>query len=133
MRISKQLTRLMALMGVVLSLGMRAVFAQEGYPLDGTWRGEWGQPGQAGTLAVIVMNWDGTTINGRINPGRNTLQFTKANLDASHWQVYFEAMTKDGVPIVIEGKLANIGSYQRTITGTWTQAGVANPIVLTRE
>lgn len=107
--------------------------AQEGYPLDGTWRGEWGQPGEAGTLAVVVMNWDGSTINGRINPGRNTIRFTGATLDPQNWTVHIEASGTEGEPIVIDGVLENIGSYQRTITGTWTIAGVENRIVLTRE
>lgn len=107
--------------------------AQEGYPLDGTWRGEWGQPGQDGTLAVVVMNWDGSLINGRINPGRNTINFTKASLDATNWMVHIEAASREGALIVIDGKLENIGSYNRTITGTWTQGGVENQIVLTRE
>lgn len=107
--------------------------AQEGYPLDGTWRGEWGQSGSAGTLAVVVMNWDGTTINGRINPGRNTIRFTSASLNAENWTVHIEASSPEGEAIVIEGVLENLGSYNRTITGTWTIGGVANQIVLTRE
>lgn len=104
--------------------------AQEGYPLDGTWRGEWGQQAN---VAVVVMNWDGVRINGRINPGRNTINFTEAVLDAANWMVHIEANTKEGELIVIDGKLENIGSYNRTITGTWVQGGVENPIVLTRE
>ena len=107
--------------------------AQEGYPLDGTWRGEYGQPGAEGTLAVVVMNWDGTTINGRINPGRNTINFTSASLNAENWTVHFEAVAPDGKPIVVDGVLENIGSYKRTITGTWKVGDVESPIVLTRE
>jgi hypothetical protein len=107
--------------------------AQEGYPLDGTWRGEWARPGEEGTLAVIVMNWDGSTIEGRINPGRNTINFDNAALDAENWTVHIEATDPEGRPIVIDGVLENIGSYNRTITGTWTLAGVEHQIVLTRE
>ncbi|MES2603758.1 MAG: hypothetical protein V4603_02410 [Pseudomonadota bacterium] len=103
---------------------------QEGYPLDGTWRGEGGQPPET---VVVVMSWDGATINGRINPGRNTINFTSAKLDAANWQLHAEAMSKEGEVIVIDAKLENIGSYTRTLTGTWTVDGVANPIVLTRE
>ena len=90
--------------------------AQEGYPLDGTWRGEWGQAGGEQTLAVVVMNWDGTTINGRINPGRNTINFTS-----------------EGETIVIDGVLSELGSYHRKLTGTWISGGVENQLVLTRE
>ena len=38
-----------------------------------------------------------------------------------NWTVHFEADAKDGSHIVIDGKLDNIGSYNRTITGTWTE------------
>ncbi|MES2626374.1 MAG: hypothetical protein V4628_13905 [Pseudomonadota bacterium] len=107
--------------------------AQEGYPLDGTWRGEYGQPGAEGTLAVVVMEWDGSVINGRINPGRNTINFTSASLNPENWSVHFEATSPQGQPIVVDGVLENIGSYTRTITGTWKVGDVESPIVLTRE
>ena len=107
--------------------------AQEGYPLDGTWRGEWGQSGGEGTLAVVVMGWDGTTISGRINPGRNTINFTSATLNPVDWSVHIEAQTREGEIIGIEGVLADLGSYHRTLTGTWTSGGVENQLVLARE
>lgn len=110
-----------------------SAFAQEGYPLDGTWRGEWGQPGAEGTLAVVVMSWDGTAISGRINPGRNTISFTSAALNPADWSVHIEAQTREGEIIVIDGVLADLGSYHRTLSGTWTSGGVENQLVLTRE
>ncbi|MDT8397905.1 MAG: hypothetical protein RQ899_04745 [Pseudomonadales bacterium] len=106
--------------------------AQEGFPLDGTWRGQWGSEGEK-TLVVIVMAWDGEHITGRINPGRNAVNISAAELDASNWQVRIEATARSGEPIVIAGVLENIGSYQRTITGTWTIGGVESPLILTRE
>ena len=114
---------------ILLSL---AASAQEGYPQDGTWRGEWGQPGGEMTMAVVVMNWDGA-INGRINPGRNMTFFEEASLDPDTWTVRFTSTSKAGEPIVFEGVLENIGSYNRTISGTWTIAGVDNALTLTRE
>jgi len=110
-----------------------AALAQEGYPLDGTWRGEWGQAGGEQTLAVVVMNWDGKMINGRINPGRNTINFTSAALNPADWSVHIEAQTRDGEQIIIDGMLSDLGSYHRKLTGTWTSAGVENQLVLTRE
>jgi len=107
---------------------------QEGFPLDGTWRGEWGVPGDDElTMAVIVMNWDGEQISGRINPGRNMIFFEEASLDAENWIVRFSSTSKEGQPIMYEGVLEDIGSYNRTISGTWTIAGVENQLVLTRE
>jgi orotidine-5'-phosphate decarboxylase len=35
--------------------------------------------------------------------------------------VHIEATTKDGQPVVADGKLADIGSYHRMIKGTWSQ------------
>lgn len=107
--------------------------AQEGYPLNGTWRGYWGVPGGEKTLVVIVMNWDGENINGRINPGRNMIFFEEANLNPENWGVRFSSTSKQGEPITFEGVLENIGAYDRTLRGTWTVAGVENQLVLTRE
>src|SRR5687767_4617505 len=121
------------LLFIVAALSGLLAFAQEGYPLDGTWRGEYGQPGAEGTLAVVVMEWDGSVINGRINPGRNTINFTSASLNPENWTVHFEAVAADGKPIVVDGVLENIGSYTRTITGTWKVGDVESPIVLRRE
>lgn len=75
----------------------------------------------------------GTRIEGRINPGRNTSNFTAATLDASQWGVHIEAVTREGQSIVIDGTLADLGSYHRTLTGTWTVDGTAYPLTLTRE
>jgi hypothetical protein len=109
--------------------------SQEGFPLDGTWRGQWGSADKPAAV-VIVMTWDGKNINGLINPGRNSARFSAAELRPSDWTVRFEAaMPSDAgtVPIVIEGKLDDIGSYHRTITGTWTQAGKQHIFKVTRE
>ena len=122
-----KLCKPMMLSALLLSV---SAFGQEGYPLDGTWRGEWGADK---TLAVVVMDWDGTTINGRINPGRNTINFTSASLNATDWTVHIEAQTREGQPIVIDGKLDELGSYHRTLTGTWTQDGATHPLTLKRE
>ena len=107
--------------------------AQEGFPLDGTWRGFWSVPGEEETLVVIVMDLDGENINGRINPGRNMVFFEEASLDPENWMVRFTSTSKADEPIVFEGTLENLGAYDRTITGTWTIAGVENQLVLTRE
>lgn len=109
-----------------------AAHSQEGYPLDGTWRGEWGPDGGKNAV-VIVMKWDGTNVNGMINPGRNVVRFAGPVLDPSNWTVRIEAQSADGQPIVIAAKLDDIGSYNRTLTGSWTQAGVDHPFKMARE
>lgn len=106
---------------------------QEGYPLDGTWRGQWGDASTGPNRVVIVMKWDGDNINGTINPGPNSIPFTAAVLDPAVWRVHFEAMTHEGEPVEIDGTLEDIGSYNRSIEGTWTQAGTHYEFKITRE
>jgi hypothetical protein len=109
------------------------VSAQEGYPLDGTWRGEWGPADGQRTPVVIVMKWDGDNISGQINPGPASLPFDQASLDPSNWTVHIEAATADGTAITIDGSLGDIGSYNRWIEGTWDQGGTEHPFKITRE
>ena len=58
-----------------------AAYGQEGFPLDGTWRGDWGTTPTDRTTVVLVMKWDGTNINGMINPGPDSVPFTVAVLN----------------------------------------------------
>ena len=109
-----------------------AVGSQEGFPLDGTWRGEWGPAGNKNPV-VIAMKWDGKNVNGMINPGRNVVRFSGPVLEPSGWTMHIEASSVDGQPIVIDAKLDDIGSYNRTLTGTWKQAGVDHPFKMARE
>jgi len=99
--------------------------AQFGHPLKGTWSGDWGPNKQERKRVLLDINWDGKALTGAINPGPNAVTLQKATLDPSNWSVHFEAESKDaaGKPIryVIDGKLENIGAYQRVITGTWTE------------
>jgi hypothetical protein len=111
--------------------------AQEGYPLDGTWRGAWGPAGGPQTAVVIVMRWDGERIDGIVNPGRTSTAFSAAQLNPEDWTVHFEttvpATGGNAETVVIQGTLESLGSYHRTIAGTWTQAGVAYPFKIARE
>jgi hypothetical protein len=118
--------------GVSCLLLAVAAGSQEGFPLDGTWRGEWGPDGGKSTV-VIVMKWDGKNVNGMINPGPNVVRFAGPVLEPGDWTVHIEAQARDGQPIVIDAKLDDIGSYNRTLTGTWTQAGVEHPFTMARE
>ena len=117
---------------VLCLLNGAAVLSQEGFPLDGTWRGEWGADAGKSTV-VIVMKWDGKNVNGMINPGPNVVRFSGPVLEPNDWTVHIEAQSRDGQPIVIDAKLDDIGSYNRTLTGTWKQAGVDHPLKMARE
>jgi len=110
-----------------------AIWAQEGHPLTGSWHGEW-HPAAGQRIPVLVyMKWNSKTIEGAINPGPNAAPLKVATLDASNWTVHLEADTKDQKHIVVDGKLDNIGSYNRTITGTWTEGAMKGDFKLTRD
>ena len=99
--------------------------AQFGHPLKGSWTGDWGTSKENRTHVVLELNWDGKAVTGTINPGPNGVRTQKATLDPETWVVHVEADGKDAsgktVHYSIDGKLENIGAYQRVISGTWLQ------------
>jgi hypothetical protein len=116
----------------VFALGVSA-WAQEGHPLTGSWHGEWHPSADQKIPIFIYMKWNSKTVEGTINPGRNAVPLKVADLNASNWTVHFEADTKDQKHIVVDGKLDNIGSYNRTITGTWSEGPMKGDFKLTRD
>jgi hypothetical protein len=121
-------------LGLCAVSGLAAAgWAQEGHPLTGSWHGEWHPAAGQKIPAFIYMKWNSKTIEGAINPGPNAVPLKVANLDASNWTVHLEADTKDQKHISIDGKLDNIGSYNRTITGTWTEGAMKGDFKITRD
>jgi hypothetical protein len=45
------------------------LIAQEGHPLVGSWRGDWGPNAKDRTDVTFILNYDGNNIVGMINPG----------------------------------------------------------------
>ena len=108
--------------------------AQEGFPLDGTWRGERQEKGAGGPVTVVmVMQWDGQKITGTINPGPNAIPIADAQLIPEGWHVKLAAKTAAGKPIAFEGTISDLGAYNRAITGTWTEGGRTSQIRMVRE
>ena len=114
-----------------------AAFGQEGFPLDGTWRGDWGTTPTDRTTVVLIMKWDGTSINGMINPGPDSAPFTTAVLNPDNWTVHIEAEDRDAagnpVNIVFDGRLDDLGSYNRTLEGTWRRGDEEGDFRVARE
>jgi hypothetical protein len=112
-------------------------FAQEGHPLSGTWHGEWTSAAGQKSRIVMALRWDTKNVVGTLNPGPRSAKFSEVTLDPEKWMVHFEADAKDqsGKPVhvVADGKLDNIGSYNRTITGTWTQGDAKGEFKITRD
>lgn len=103
--------------------------AQEGHPLVGTWRGQWGPDAKQRHDVTFVMEYDGTNVTGVINPGFESMQLQKVTLDPSAWTVRFETQTKDAsgrvVPVVIEARFEDVTNRYRSLVGTWTQGSLA--------
>jgi len=107
---------------VIVLAAAATASAQFGHPLKGTWTGDWGPNKEH---IVLHLDWDGKQITGAINPGPNGVPLKTATLDAATWAVHLEGEGKDkggaAVRYVIDGKVDNIGAYQRVIVGTMTQ------------
>jgi hypothetical protein len=106
--------------------------AQQGHPLTGTWSGDWGASPTQRNQITFVMNWDGKQVTGIINPGPDAIPIASVFVDVTNWTVRFEADAK-GAHISAEGRLEDIGSYHRTIKGTWHQGTVTGDFRLTRD
>lgn len=129
--------RLFPPLSLVAAFGIAATAAaQYGHPLKGTWSGDWGTSQDDRRRVLLELNWDGKAITGTINPGPNAVPLKTASLDPTTWTVSFEADGKDRpgntVHYVIEGKLQNLGSYYRMITGTWSEGPVKGDFKITR-
>jgi len=115
---------------VVFAVAMSA-FAQEGFPLSGTWSGDWGTSAkeQDRTQTTLIMSWDGKKISGLVDPGPDSAQFKVATLDSAKWTVHLEYDLKDKtgkpVPFIVDAKLQNASSRaKRMLVGTFTHGTV---------
>jgi hypothetical protein len=122
---------------ILAGLATAALLAQEGHPMVGTWHGDWGPSATQRTPAVWFLKWDTKNIVGTINPGPNAMPVKTATLDPSNWALHMEADGKDQagnpVHVVIDGKIENIGSYNRTVSGTWLQGSAKGNFKMTRD
>jgi hypothetical protein len=108
----------------VLALALAApIVAQEGYPLKGSWIGVWESNAQHGNDVLVIMNWDGKSVSGVINPGTDNIKIDRATLDPNGWKVHIEADAKDpqgaALRYVIDGTIEDLELPTRYITGTW--------------
>ena len=109
-------------------------FAQMGYPLKGSWSGDWWLKKGEENHILLDFDWDGKVLKGMLNPGTDNATLQKLTLEPpplnnvakamDPWLLHFEADVKDSsgkmVHYVVDGKLQNIGAYNKFVTGTWT-------------
>lgn len=107
--------------------------AQEGHPLKGTWSGDWGPDLDDRRHLTLVMDYDGEAVSGLLDPGTNSVTLSGIQLDVTNWSVRIEGETPSGEPIRAEGRIENLESYHRTISGTWQQGAIEGSFTLTRD
>jgi hypothetical protein len=121
-----------ALYGAFLAVFAAALFtpiappragAQEGHPLKGSWLGTWKGNAALGDDLILILDWDGKSITGMINPGTDNIPVAKATLDPNDWILTIEADAKDksgaALHYVIEAKIENLELPNRSLVGTW--------------
>ena len=122
------------LAGLLLTM---SPLAQEGHPMTGTWYGDWGPSVSHRNQITIIMFWDGKNISGLINPGPDSIPIKVATLDSTKWAFHLEAEAKDQkgnlVRYSADGKLDNIGSYNRTVAGAWMHGNVKGDFRIRRD
>jgi hypothetical protein len=120
----------------VLSGGV-SVTAQEGHPLKGSWLGTWGPAKTHSNDIVLVLNWDGKTISGTINPGVDDAPIKNATLNPDGWVVHLEADVKEKSGAVlnyaIDGKIENLSFHNRAIVGTWKNQRESGQLKISRQ
>jgi hypothetical protein len=114
-----------------------ATAAQEGYPMAGSWVGDFGPTKDQRTRVVVVMDWTGKELMVTINPGPNAVPAKVVKVNPDDWSVHIEADGKDAqgrpVPWVIDGTIDDLGTYNRSIVGTWTVGGTKGDFSITRQ
>jgi len=114
-----------------------AASAQEGHPLTGTWTGDWGPSAAQRTHLKLVMSWDGKQVTGTINPGPDAAALSSVVLDVTNWTVRIEADAKDAsgkvTHVSAEGKIDDLASAHRKLSGTWMQGSAKGDFRLIRD
>lgn len=133
-------SKVLRVAAVIAALAMVVpAFAQYGYPLKGTFSGDWWiQKGKENHL-LIEFNYEGEKdlVTGMYSPGPDGVAVQKLTVTPPNpaavteglkpWLVHFEVDTKDdsGKPVhlVFDGKLENIGAFNKHLSGTVVAGG----------
>jgi hypothetical protein len=119
---------LLVLACCALAMGGIVASAQEGHPLRGSWIGEWTGNEAHGNFVLLVLDWNGESVTGIINPGTDNIPIADASLDPEDWAVRIEAEAENGagetLRYIIEATIVNLHLPNRALVGTWqSEAG----------
>jgi hypothetical protein len=125
-------------LGLVLGLALGLpTIAQEGHPMAGSWVGDFGPTKDQRTRVVVAMDWTGKDLAVTINPGPNAIKPKVVRVNPVDWSVHIEADGKDAqgrpAPYVIDGKIDDLGTYNRSIIGTWNVGATNGDFSITRQ
>lgn len=128
--------RRISLLALVACLGLAATaLAQFGHPIKGQWSGDWGPNAATRNRVLVDLDWNGKAATGVIHPSGNPTAITLTKITAEPVAPTYDAWTvrmEGPGGLIIDGKIINLGSYYRTMSGTWTQGGVKGDFKLTR-
>ena len=127
--------------GLLLALAIALPFvAQEGFPLSGTWSGDYGTSAkdEDRMQTTLILSWDGKTIQGIVDPGPDSAKIKAASLDSSKWAVHLEYDLKDKtgklVPFIVDGTLQNPSSRKnRSLVGRYTHGSAKGDFKITMD
>src|SRR5262249_1108633 len=129
----------------VLTMGVPLI-AQFGHPLKSSLSGGWWVKKGEKNRVLVGLDWGGEDLTGMFDPGTDNASLQKLSLQTppvdnvsksmDPWMLHFEADAKDSsgkmVHYIVDGKLQNIGAYNKFITGTWTVGNQKGEFKVTR-
>ena len=105
--------------------------------MAGSWVGDWGLDAANRHRVVVILEWSGEEITGVVNPGPNAIPLSSSSVDPMKWSLHFVANGKDAsgaaVSYDVEGTIDDLGTYNRTLAGTWKVNGQSGDFSITRQ
>ena len=105
--------------------------------MTGSWVGDWGTSAQDRHRVVVIIEWQDAQLHATINPGPNAIMASVATANPDDWSLHMEARGRDAegrtVSYTIDGSIDDLGTYNRTIAGTWNVDGKPGDFSITRQ
>ena len=105
--------------------------------MTGSWVGDWGTSTQDRHRVVVIIEWTDARLHATINPGPDAIQANVATANPEDWSLHLEATGRDSrgraVNYVVDGTIDDLGTYNRTLAGTWNVDGNPGDFSITRQ